>query len=125
MIVGLGMDLVSVERVWTMIQRRPERALRRLFSAAEARRCAGSRHPAESYAARFAAKEAFFKALGTGVGRGGEWTDVEVVSLPSGAPTLRLSGRAADAATARGAVLIHLTMTHSEDTAGAVVILEA
>ena len=55
----------------------------------------------------------------------GEWTDVEVVSLPSGAPTLRLTGRAAEAAAARGAVRIHLTMTHADDTAGAVVILEA
>ncbi|HEX8362097.1 MAG TPA: holo-ACP synthase [Longimicrobium sp.] len=125
MIVGLGMDLVRIDRVWAMIQRRPERALRRLFTGAEARRCAGSRHPAESYAARFAAKEAFFKALGTGVGRGGEWTDVEVVSLTGGAPTLRLAGRAAELAAARGTVRIHLTMTHSDETAGAVVILES
>ena len=125
MIVGLGMDLVRIGRVWRMIQRRPERALRRLFTEAEARRCAASRHPAESYAARFAAKEAFFKAAGTGLGRGGEWTDVEVVSLSTGAPTLRLSGRAAEAAAARGAVRIHLTLTHADDTAGAVVILEA
>ena len=125
MIVGLGMDLVRIDRVWAMIQRRPERALRRLFTDAEARRCAASRHPAESYAARFAAKEAFFKAVGTGLGRGGEWTDVEVVSLPSGAPTLRLTGRAAEAAAARGAIRVHLTLTHADETAAAVVILEA
>ena len=125
MIVGLGMDLVKIERVWAMIQRRPERALRRLFTEAEARRCGASRHPAESYAARFAAKEAFFKAVGTGVGGGGEWTEVEVVSLPTGAPTLRLTGRAAEVAAARGAIRIHLTLTHAGDTAAAVVILEA
>ena len=125
MIVGLGMDLVRIGRVWRMIERRPERALGRLFTEAEARRCAGSRHPAESYAARFAAKEAFFKAVGTGVGGGGEWTEVEVVSLPTGAPTLRLTGRAAEVAAARGAIRIHLTLTHADDTAAAVVILEA
>ena len=119
------MDLVPVARMAAMIERRPERALRRLFTAGEARRCAGSRHPAESYAARFAAKEAFFKAAGTGLGRGGEWTDVEVVSLASGAPTLRLTGRAAEAAAALGAVRVHVTLTHAGDTAGAVVILEA
>jgi holo-[acyl-carrier protein] synthase len=124
MIVGVGMDLVRIDRVWAVIQRRPDRALRRLFTEAEARRCDGSRHPAESYAARFAAKEAFFKALGTGVGPAGEWTDVEVVSLPTGAPTLRLHGRAAEAAARLGVARAHVSLTHADGTAGAVVVLE-
>jgi len=124
MIVGVGIDLVSIERVATLLERRGDRALRRLFTEAETLRCRESRHPAESFAARFAAKEAFFKALGTGVGPGGEWTEVEVESLPSGAPRMRLAGRAAEAAAARGVASIHLSLTHADESAAAVVILE-
>ncbi|HEU0013253.1 MAG TPA: holo-ACP synthase [Longimicrobium sp.] len=125
MIVGVGLDLVRIARVEDFVRRRGERALRRVFTAAEQARCASSRAPAESLAARFAAKEAFFKALGTGWGTGGRWTEVEVVSAPSGAPSLRLSGRAAETAAARGVARIHLSLTHSDDTAAAVVVLEA
>ncbi len=125
MIVGLGIDVVRIDRVWAVLERKGGRALRRLFTAAEAERCGASKHPPESFAARFAAKEAFFKALGTGWGVGGAWTEVEVVSDASGAPSLRLSGRAAGLAAERGASRIHLSMTHAEDTAAAVVILEA
>ena len=121
MIVGLGIDVVRIDRVWAVLERKGGRALRRLFTAAEAERCGASKHPPES----FAAKEAFFKALGTGWGIGGAWTEVEVVSAASGAPSLRLCGRAAELAAERGASRIHLSMTHAEDTAAAVVILEA
>jgi holo-[acyl-carrier protein] synthase len=124
MIVGLGIDLVRIERVSALLKRKGGRALARLFTAAEAERCAASKHPPESFAARFAAKEAFFKALGTGWGIGGAWTEVEVVSAPSGAPSLRLSGKAAELAAARGTVRIHLSMTHADDTAAAIVVLE-
>ena len=125
MIVGLGIELVRTSRVWAVLERKGGRALARLFTPAEAERCAASRHPPESFAARFAAKEAFFKALGTGWGVGGAWTEVEVVSAASGAPSLRLSGRAAELAAARGAIRIHLSVTHADDTAAAVVVLEA
>jgi len=125
MIVGLGIDVVRIDRVWAVLERKGGRALGRLFTPAEAERCAASKHPPESFAARFAAKEAFFKALGTGWGIGGAWKDVEVVSAPSGAPSLRLSGRPAELAAARGATRIHLSMTHDHDTAAAVVVLEA
>jgi len=124
MITGLGMDLVRIDRVWAVLERKRERALARFFTPAEAERCQASRHPPESFAARFAAKEAFFKALGTGWGIGGAWTEVEVVNAESGAPTLRLSGRAAELAAARGADRVHVTLTHSDDIAAAVVILE-
>lgn len=124
MIVGLGMDIVRIDRVWGVLGRKGPRAFARLFTAAEAERCHGSKHPPESFAARFAAKEAFFKALGTGWGIGGAWRDVEVVSAASGAPTLRLSGRAAQLAAGLGASRIHLTLTHTDDSAAAVVILE-
>ena len=125
MIAGLGMDMVRIDRVWALLQRKGDRALARLFTPAEAERCRASRHPPESFAARFAAKEAFFKALGTGWGIGGAWTEVEVVASPAGAPTLRLAGLAARLAEERGVVRIHLTLTHSDDTAAAVVILES
>ncbi|HEX2093160.1 MAG TPA: holo-ACP synthase [Longimicrobiaceae bacterium] len=124
MIVGIGMDLVQIGRVRELLERRGERALHRLFTPGEVARCRGGRSPAESFAARFAAKEAFFKALGTGWGRGGRWTEVEVVSAPSGAPSLRLHGTAAARAGARGVRRIHLTLTHTEGTAGACVVLE-
>lgn len=124
MIVGIGMDLVRIGRVQALLERRGERALRRLYTDAEVQRCRAGRHPPESFAARFAAKEALFKALGTGWGRGGSWTEVEVVSAPSGAPSLRLSGAALRAAEARGVRTIHLTMTHADDTAAAFVVLE-
>jgi holo-[acyl-carrier protein] synthase len=124
-IVGVGLDLVRVERVAGLLARRGDRALSRLFTADEVRRCRGSRNPAESFAARFAAKEAVFKALGTGWGRGGAWTDVEVVSGPGGEPAVRLSGAAARAAAARGADRLHLSLTHADGTAAAVVVLEA
>jgi holo-[acyl-carrier protein] synthase len=116
--------MVPIERVCALLERKGARALARLFTGGEAERCRASRDPRESFAVRFAAKEAFFKALGTGWGIGGAWTDVEVVSAASGAPTLRLSGRAAQLAGRLGANRIHLTLTHSDDVAAAVVILE-
>jgi holo-[acyl-carrier protein] synthase len=124
MIVGVGMDLVSITRIRGMVERRSERALGRLYTAGEIAYCRGRGAPEQSFAARFAAKEAFFKALGTGWSRGGLWTEVEVCTAPGGAPQLVLSGRAARNAEERGVVRLHLSLTHSDDTAGAVVVLE-
>lgn len=124
MIAGIGVDLVRVDRVWALLQRKGDRALRRLFTEGERTRCSGARNPPESFAARWAAKEAVFKALGTGWGRGGAWTDVEVVSRPGGAPDVVLHGAAARAAEARGVRRVHLSLTHSDDTAAAFVVLE-
>jgi holo-[acyl-carrier protein] synthase len=124
MIVGVGMDLVQVRRVDELLERKGGRALARLFTAAEAARCRGGRSPRESFAARFAAKEAFFKALGTGWGRGGAWTEVEVVSAPSGAPSIRLHGAAAARARAAGVLRVHLSLTHTDELAAAYVVLE-
>jgi holo-[acyl-carrier protein] synthase len=123
-IAGIGVDLVSLPRFAELMERRGDAAIRRFFTAGEAERCRASRSSLESFAARFAAKEAFFKALGTGWGLGGRWTEVEVVSAPSGAPSLRLTGRAAEAAAERGVSSIHLSLTHSDDTAAAFVVLE-
>lgn len=124
MIVGIGVDMAPIGRVWALLERRGEHALAKLFTPAERARCADSKHPPESFAARFAAKEAFFKALGTGWGRGGRWTEVEVVSAPSGAPSLHLTGAAAALAAAKGVARVHLSLTHTGDTAAAFVVLE-
>ena len=123
-IAGIGADLVSIPRFSELLERRGDAALARFFTADEAERCRASRSTAESFAGRFAAKEEFFKALGTGWGLGGRWTEVEVVSAPSGAPSLRLTGRAAEAAAERGVSHIHLSITHTHDTAAAFVVLE-
>ncbi|HST59343.1 MAG TPA: holo-ACP synthase [Longimicrobium sp.] len=124
MIVGIGVDMVSIPRFRELMDRRGEAALGRFFTEAEAERCRQSRSALESFAARFAAKEAFFKALGTGWGLGGRWTEVEVVSADTGAPSLRLTGRAAEAAAERGVSAIHLSLTHTEESAAAFVVLE-
>lgn len=124
MIVGLGMDLIEIPRMRAFHERWGERGLRRLFSSAELAYCLERVDAAPSLAARFAAKEAFFKAVGTGWGRGGDWRDVEVRRGERGAPELLWTGRAEAAARARGADRAHLTLTHARGTAGAVVVLE-
>lgn len=124
MIAGIGVDLVSIPRLAALLGRRGDAAVSRFFTAAEAERCRASKSALESFAARFAAKEAFFKALGTGWGLGGRWTEVEVVSAPSGAPSIRLHGAAAAAAGAAGVTRVHLSLTHTGDVAAACVVLE-
>ncbi len=124
MIVGTGLDLVSVSRFDAFVRRRGEPGLRRLFTPGELEYCRTLAAPGPSLAARFAAKEAFLKALGTGLAGGLRWTDVEVVRAPSGQPSLRLHGAAAQAAAHRGALRLHLSLSHTDELAGAVVVLE-
>lgn len=124
MIVGLGIDLAEVDRLRTFHQRWGDDGLRRIFTLQELDYCLSLVDPAASLAARFAAKEAFFKAVGIGWGPGGAWTDVEVRRAPSGDPDLVLSGRAAETARQADARHVHVSLTHTADTAAAVVILE-
>lgn len=124
MILGIGIDLVEIARVERLLERHGARAQQRLFTPGEIEYCSGAGRPGESFAARFAAKEAFFKAVRTGWGQGVEWTDVEVVSAPSGAPELRLHGGARRRAHELGARRMHLSLTHSGTAAGAFLILE-
>ncbi|MFO7894275.1 MAG: holo-ACP synthase [Longimicrobiales bacterium] len=124
MIVGIGTDLVDVARIRAFRDRWGARGLRRLFHDHEIDYCASLADPAPSLAARFAAKEAFFKAVGTGWGAGGAWTDVAVRRGPTGDPELVLTGRAADTARTVGAEHLHVSLTHTHDTAAAFVILE-
>ena len=125
MILGTGFDLVDVRRFAQFIARRGERGLERLFSAAELGYCSAHADPTPFYAARFAAKEAFYKAIGTGMGQAGGWRDVEVVRLTSGRPLLMLHGKASVVAHGLQVRTIHLSLSHMGDTAGAIVIIEA
>ncbi|MBV8736646.1 MAG: holo-ACP synthase [Alphaproteobacteria bacterium] len=94
MILGLGNDLIDIRRIERVIEQYGDRFLDRVFTAAERRRCDRRANRAASYARRFAAKEACSKALGTGFRRGVFWRDLGVVNLPSGQPTMRLTGGA-------------------------------
>ena len=125
MITGIGFDLVTIERFGRFLSRHGERGTARLFTAAEMEYCRAQANPLPSYAARFAAKEAFYKALGTGMGSAGGWKDVEVVRLASGRPLLMLHGRAAALAHETQVRTIHLSLSHTAQTAGAFVVLEA
>jgi holo-[acyl-carrier protein] synthase len=122
MVHGIGLDLVTVGRFARMIDRYGDRLLDKLFTAEERRYCDSYAHPAQHYAARFAAKEAILKALG--VPRGLRWHELEVVSSPSREPRVRLSGRAAEVARERGIERVLLTLTHELDTAAAMVVAE-
>ena len=123
MIFGVGLDLIEVERVRRELERDPE-FREQVFTPEEIAYCDRHRHSAQHYAARFAAKEAFLKALGTGWRQGITFTDVEVRHDALGKPELHLSGRAADLAAARFIGRLHLSITHLRETAGAVVVLE-
>jgi holo-[acyl-carrier protein] synthase len=118
-IVGVGLDLVDVDRFRASLERTPH-LVERLFTAAE-RDVHGIGDPAHRLAARFAAKEALLKALGEGLGAFA-FHDVEVRSHPSGQPFLELRNRAADLLAERGIGAVMLTMSHTERTAAAVVV---
>ena len=125
MVLGLGTDLIETRRVQESIDRFGERFLERVFTTGEIAYCQRKRkNAAESFAARFAAKEAGAKALGTGISRGVSWKEFEVRREASGRPTLHLSGRAAEVAEAMGVKRIQLSLTHSRDLALAVVVAE-
>jgi holo-[acyl-carrier protein] synthase len=124
MLLGLGTDLIETRRVEQSIDRFGDRFLERIFSPLEIAYCKRKKNAAESFAARFAAKEAGAKALGTGISRGVTWKDFEVKRETSGRPSLHLSGRAAELAVAIGVKRIQLSLTHSRDLAMAVVVVE-
>jgi holo-[acyl-carrier protein] synthase len=124
MIIGTGVDICEVGRVAQSIARFGERFLARVFTPSEIRYCQSKKNSVERFAARFAAKEAATKALGTGINLGVGWTSIEVAHAPGGRPILRLSGNAAQVAYKLGVTQISLSLTHTETTAIAMVILE-
>jgi holo-[acyl-carrier protein] synthase len=125
MVLGLGTDLIETRRVQESIDRFGERFLERIFTAEEIAYCLRKKkNAAESFAARFAAKEAGAKSLGTGISRGVSWKEFEVQRAVSGQPSLHLSGRAAELAEALGVRRVQLSLTHSRELAIAVVVVE-
>ena len=124
MIVGSGIDLVENPRIQQSMERFGKRFLDRVYTAAEQAYCLRKRNAAESLAARFAAKEAGAKALGTGISRGVNWLEIEVVREPSGRPTIQFHGRAAELAQHMGVAHIALSLTHTATLSMASVVLE-
>jgi holo-[acyl-carrier protein] synthase len=125
MIVGTGIDIAEVPRIREAIERHGERFLKRVFTDGEIQYCESKANRVERYAARFAAKEAGMKAIGTGWNHGVRWRDIEVARKPGGRPTLLLHGKAAEFAAKLGATNIALSLTHTEEEAMAQVILES
>ncbi len=123
-IIGLGTDLVEVSRIRESIVSFGDRFLRRVFTEGEQAYASLGVNSVERYAARFAAKEAGMKALGTGWSRGVRWTDFEIVRADSGRPTLQLHGTAADIARSMNVKQISVSLTHTATIASAIVILE-
>jgi len=124
MIVGTGVDIAEVDRVQAAVDRFGERFLKRVFTTEEVRYCLSKANSAERLAARFAAKEAGMKAIGTGLRLGVTWQDVEVVRMPGGRPSLQFHGKAAEFAARIGCTQAHLSLTHTKEQAMAFVILE-
>ncbi|UCC73312.1 MAG: holo-ACP synthase [Gemmatimonadota bacterium] len=125
MIVGVGVDFVEVERLRRVLARYGARARQRLFTTRELSDCESRLDPGECLAARFAAKEAALKALGTGKSPGIRWTDMEVIREGSGRPRLELSGEAHARAARLGAERAWVSLSHEAGLACAVVLLEA
>src|SRR6201988_5467456 len=125
MIVGTGIDIAEGPRIAASLERFGDRFLHRIFTAGEIRYCDSKANRVERYAARFAAKEAAMKAIGTGWNHGVAWRDVEVCRQPGGRPTIAFHGKAAEFAAKLGAVHIALSLSHTEDYAIAQVILES
>ncbi len=124
MILGIGSDLAEVGRIGKSVERFGERFLTRIYTAHERAYALRKANWAERLAARFAAKEAGMKAIGTGLSGGVSWQHFEVANEPSGRPTLRLYGVALKVANAMGVKRISISLTHTKAMAFAVVILE-
>jgi holo-[acyl-carrier protein] synthase len=124
MIYGIGVDIVATERFQRFIDAGNSAIMDRLFTEAERSLCRSRKDAASCLAARFAAKEAFLKALGTGLRDGISWKDMEVSNNALGKPELNLSGKAAEQVQATGVIGVHLSLSHDSGSAIAMVVLE-
>lgn len=116
---GIGIDVVEVERIEAAIAHLGDAFIDRLFTAREREYCGKQKRPALHYAARFAAKEAVSKALGTGIGGQAGWLDMEVERAESGAPKMIFTGRAADFLAAEGIAEVQVSLSHAKEYAAA------
>jgi len=123
-IVGIGIDIVEIKRLRATLERQKDRFLRRVFTSAEQEYCDAHRDSVPHYAVRFAAKEALFKAIGTGWAKGVSWLDVEVVRGREGPPAITLSGEAKKISDLMAVQSVHVSLSHSVESAAATVILE-
>ncbi len=123
-IVGTGIDLARISRFRRFVEEGKDALLERLFTQAERSYALSHKDPASHFAVRFAAKEAFLKALGTGLRFGLSWQQIEIVRDDLGCPSLQLTGRALEIMTEKGATRSHLSYSHDGDYGVASVILE-
>jgi len=123
-IYGIGIDLVRVGRIEEVLKRWRDRFIQRVFTEEEARECLGRALPAPSFALRFAAKEAFSKAVGLGMRKGMRWRDIEVFHYPGGKPGLKLHGRSLEICHEKEIIGCHLSLSDEGDYGAAVVVLE-
>ena len=124
MIYGIGVDIVRISRIDRMLRKWGDRFIERVYRPAEIRLCSGRPYPASAFALRFAAKEAFSKALGSGMRGGVRWRDIETVTHPSGKPDLRLHGACAELCRRKGIGGIHLSLSDEGDYGVATVVME-
>lgn len=124
MIAGVGIDLIELDRFGAALKRQGAAFLRRVFTASERRYCDSRKNRVPHYAARFAAKEAVLKALGTGWSGGIRWTDVEIRRAASGSVSVRLAGRAKAVAATQKVRRVHLSITHAGTHAAAIAVAE-
>src|SRR5438552_1635772 len=125
MVSGIGIDLVELSDFGRTLGRSGDRFIQRIYTEREIQYCRSQPHPSQSFAARFAAKEATMKALGIAGEDGLSWKDFEVVGSPSGRPTMVLHGQAAVRSKALRIRTLQISLSHSQSAAGAVVIAES
>jgi holo-[acyl-carrier protein] synthase len=122
-ILGIGMDIVETKRIAESIERFGDRFLQRVFLEGEVAYSRSMKFPHLHLAARFAAKEAISKAFGTGIGHDLGWRDMEIVRESSGAPRVRLHGRAESYARQRGVSMVHITLSHTTEYGAASAVI--
>lgn len=124
MILGIGTDIVSVTRIERVLNKWGERFKRRIFTEREIQYCESKRNPAQHFAVRFSAKEAFYKALGQYQKSGIRWKEIEVIRGANGRPAIEVKGLMKNSLDESGCSRILLTMTHDNEIAEALVIIE-
>lgn len=124
MIYGIGIDIVQIKRIEQDLERWGERFTQKIFTSGEIDYCSKKKNSSPNFAARFAAKEAFVKALGIGMRRGIHWKDVEVTRGPLGKPVLKLGGQALQVCTKEKIAGVFVSITHDREYSSAIVVLE-